>query len=114
MKHYPANFDSQPVDSQCLTPVGAWIPAHLSPLVNVQLTLPKTIPELRDAVHGGARQISPDADDITHEFYTHSWDIIKSDLLSIYDVLLKQIFLPPPQVLATLESIPEVTSKGCH
>jgi hypothetical protein len=114
MKHYRATFDNQPVHSQCLTQVGALIPAHLSPLVIEQLTLPLTMPELRNAVRGGALQKSPSADGIAHEFYTHNWDILKSDLLNMYNVLLQQKSLPPPQVVGTLVSIPKTTSKDCH
>jgi hypothetical protein len=49
---------------------------------NVALEMPITLEELNIAVKQGKKQKAPGCDGICHEFFLHTWNIIKDDLLS--------------------------------
>jgi len=55
----------------------------LTPESNVWLAQLRTLEELKRSIEKGPRNKATGADDITHEFYIHFWDVIKKDLLTI-------------------------------
>jgi hypothetical protein len=69
--------------------VGQWVFRRLTPQANMRLAEPLILEELRRATGKGPWNKAPGADGILHEFYVHFWDVITTDLLTIYNSILQ-------------------------
>jgi hypothetical protein len=68
---------------------------------------PITLEELKRAVDKGLRNKAPRTDGIVHEFYIHFWDVIKTDLLSIYNSIIRNRYIILQQTLGTTVCVPK-------
>jgi hypothetical protein len=75
------------------------------PEANMRLVEPITLEELKRAIHKGPRNKAPGADVIGHAFYIHFWDVIKSNLPTIHNSILRNRDLPA-QTLVTTVCVP--------
>jgi hypothetical protein len=62
---------------------------EIMPQANMRLAEPIILEELRREIDKGPRNKAPEADGIVHEFYNHFWDVITTDLLTIYNSILR-------------------------
>jgi len=81
---------------EAITQVRKWVSLRLTPESNVWLAELTTLEELKRSIEKGPRNKSPGADGITHEFYIHFCDVIKKDLLTIYNSILRSRDLLSP------------------
>ena len=72
--------------------VGQWVSRRLTTKANVRLAEPITLGELKRTFDKGPRNKAPGAYSIVHEFYSHFWSEIKTDLLITYNSILQNRF----------------------
>ena len=72
------------------------------PQANMRLAEPITLGEFRRAIDKGPRNKAPGADGILHEFYDQLWDVVTTNLLTIYNSIPRNRDLPQRKTLARL------------
>jgi hypothetical protein len=95
-----------------------WVSRRLTPHANMRLAEPIIL--LRRAISKGSRNKAPGADCIVHEFYVHFWDVITTDLLTIYNLIPQNSDLNSAQTFGTTvrrsvrHRVPWTTSARCR
>jgi hypothetical protein len=79
----------------------------IMPPANLRLAEPISLEKLRRAIDKGPQNKASGADGIVNEFYGHFWDVITTDLLTIYNSILRNRDLHSAQTLGTTVSVPK-------
>ena len=74
--------------------VGQWVSRRLTTEANMRLAEPTTLGELKRAFDKGLRNKAAAAHGIVREFYIHIWGVIKMDLLTVRNSILRKRFPP--------------------
>ena len=90
MTHLTQKYEHIDVDENSIAIMEAAIPQICPSVYAQQLETPITYEEIITALKAGARQKAPGIDGIGLEFYTHNWDIIKSDLKDLLNQMFSQ------------------------
>jgi hypothetical protein len=86
-------YDDFPVDDDCREVLRSRIEHKLTDQQQAQLDRPITEMELRQAILQGAVRKSPGADDIPLEFYRWGWEVIKTELLAVCNVMFYEVHI---------------------
>jgi hypothetical protein len=69
----------------------------LPPVANRSLETTITLEEIHVAVQQGKKQKAPGCDGICHDFFLHTWDMIKDDLHTIMNQMFVDEVIVPLQ-----------------
>jgi hypothetical protein len=86
--------------------VGQWLSRRLTTEANRRLAEPITLRELKKSFDKGPRNKAPRSHGTVHEFYIHFWGVIKTDLLTTHNSILRNKF-PPSGNLGTIACAPK-------
>jgi hypothetical protein len=90
-------YNDIPVNSECAEQLCRGIQGTLTSTQQAQLESPVTEIELRQAILQGARRKSPGVDGIMVEFYRWGWKVIKTEMLSVYNVMFQEEYITKGQ-----------------
>lgn len=93
--NFSQKFKKQPVNNDNTDEILNTLTAHLDDHEKHNLAKPIEMSELETALRFSSKRSSPGPDGISYEFYTHCFDIIKNDLLKLFNTYYINEEYPP-------------------
>lgn len=93
--NFSRNFKKQPVNNDDSDEILNTLTAHLDPIDNQNLARPIEMSELETALRTSSKCSSPGPDGISYEFYNCCFDIVKNDLLNLFNTYFINEEYPP-------------------